>query len=179
MSQVSALSTALVDPNINFVNPSNFTMSIRRCPYTSFLVQKIDTPSIGLGTISVPTRFNPIPVSGSGIEFGTVMVEFLVDENLTNYMEIYNWMISLGFPEEHEQYASLLTASPTSGLGVKSDISVIVQNGVKQPSFELLFTDGYPTHLSQLNFINTTADVNFMTCTVEFTFTLMKINNVS
>ena len=33
------------------------------------------------------------------MDFGDLSLRFLVDEDLTNYMEIQKWMRGLGFPE--------------------------------------------------------------------------------
>ena len=41
------------------------------------------------------------------LSFGDLSVRFLVDEDLTNYMEIQNWMRGLGYPQDLKQLHDL------------------------------------------------------------------------
>ena len=38
------------------------------------------------------------------MDFGDLSLRFLVDEDLTNYMEIQKWMRGLGFPESLQEF---------------------------------------------------------------------------
>ena len=48
-----------------------------------------------LGDVNIPTAgFVPIPVEGN-IQYQDLSIEFIVDEDLRNYMELHNWMRAL------------------------------------------------------------------------------------
>ena len=66
----------------------------------SFLCQKAEIPTVELGQVDIPTRgLVPIPVEGN-MRYSDFSVEFIVDEDLKNYMELHNWMRALGTPQE-------------------------------------------------------------------------------
>ena len=44
------------------------------------------------------------------IDFGDLNIRFLVDEDLTNFMEIQNWIRGLGFPESIQEFRDLETS---------------------------------------------------------------------
>ena len=44
---------------------------------------------------------------GDKIQFGDLTIRFLVDEDLSNFMEIQNWIRGLGFPEKLSQFSDL------------------------------------------------------------------------
>ena len=51
-----------------------------------------------------PNYLRDIPTPGDKIEFGDLTLRFLVDEDLTNYMEIQKWIRGLGFPESIQDF---------------------------------------------------------------------------
>ena len=48
-------------------------------------------PDLNLGVANQPNYLRDIPVPGDKIDFGDLSIRFLVDEDLTNYMEIQKW----------------------------------------------------------------------------------------
>ena len=42
--------------------------------------------------------FVSVPLEGN-LSFGNLTIDFLVDEDLRNYMEIHNWIRALGAPD--------------------------------------------------------------------------------
>ena len=56
---------------------------------------------------SQPNYLRDVPIPGDKIEFGDLTIRFLVDEDLTNYMEIQNWIRGLGFPESPKEFFDL------------------------------------------------------------------------
>ena len=93
--------------NKNFLNPLNFNFYIKRAPYVNFFVQSVNLPGFGFTTPLQQTPFSNIPQTGDRIIFQDLEVTFKVDEELQNYLEIANWIRSIGFPENFEQYAGI------------------------------------------------------------------------
>ena len=158
--------------NKNFLSPINFIFQIKRSPHLNFFVQEVNLPSI---SINFPAQQNPfvhIPISGDHVDFASLKVSFKVDEDLQNWFEVHNWIRSLGFPFEFEEYKNLASSPKTSGLGLVSDISIVILNQVRNPIFEVTFRDAFPVSLSDLNFKISETDVNYITATAEFKYVL-------
>ena len=62
---------------------------------------------MSLGIANQPTYLKDIPVPGDKIVFEDLTLRFIVDEDLVNYTEIYNWIKGLGYPEDLEQIYDL------------------------------------------------------------------------
>ena len=86
-----------------------------------------------------------IPTPGDKIEFGDLSLRFLVDEDLSNYMEIQNWIRGLGYPEEVQEFRDLAAEGIIKGAYAK-DRQNIYSDGTLQilsnnlvPKFQVSF----------------------------------------
>ena len=61
----------------------------------------------------VPTPLYDYPMPGDKITYQSLDISFLVDENLNNYKELHDWLIGLGFPSNHQQFADIFRATGT------------------------------------------------------------------
>lgn len=160
--------------NKNFLSPLNFKLVLKRTPYLNYFVQSVNLPGFYLGgPADFPTPFVNIPVPGDKLYFEPLNVTFKVDEDFGNYFEIYNWLRGLGFPDSFDQFNSLAEQGsiPGNGLGVYSDISLIVMTNSKNPNIEITFKNAFPTGISSITFDTTLSDVNFITATAIFHYT--------
>jgi len=164
--------------NKNFLSPLNFQFSIQRAPYTNFFIQKINIPSITLPSIDIPNVFVPIPNPDTHIQYGDLEVTFNVDEDLTNYMEIHNWIRALGFPDNYTEHQAVSNAAPTSGNGITSDISVIILDAVKRPNYEITFRSAFPINLTGIAFDTSEQDVNYISATATFDYLMYDIAKI-
>ena len=115
-----------LQPNeINQLNVVSFETNFTRLPNVNFFCQRINIPSIGLGLASQATPFSDIPVLGDKLLFEQLTLNFIVSEDLSNYLEIYNWLISIGFPENDTQFnLNNSNVEPTENL--RSDMNIII-----------------------------------------------------
>ena len=78
--------------NKNFLSPIGFMFLLDKARKTSFLCQRATLPTMTLGDVNIPTRgLVPIPVEGN-MQYANLTIDFLVDEDLRNYMELHNWI---------------------------------------------------------------------------------------
>ena len=81
--------------NRNFLSPIGFLFVLNKAKRVSFLCQKAMIPTLELGQVDIPTAgFVSLPREGN-IQYGALSLEFIVDEDLRNYMELHNWMRAL------------------------------------------------------------------------------------
>ena len=100
--------------NRNFLAPVGFKFNLQRSPGVAYFCNQANIPDISLGVATQPNYLRDIPTPGDKMDFGDLSLRFLVDEDLTNYMEIQKWMRGLGFPESLQQFDKFLGYSKIS-----------------------------------------------------------------
>ena len=179
----------------DYASPSQFKFSISKLPKVEFFCTEVNIPGISLGNATQLTTLRDIPLPGTKLEFGDLSLTFLVDEKFDNFEEIYTWLRSLGFPADHTEYANLVEAGrdrfPTQGKelsGVSkfagregtavnvgatlSDATLSILSAKNNVIKEVRFTDIFPTGLSGVGFSTQATDVQYLTSTVNFKYTL-------
>ena len=179
----------------DYASPSQFKFSIAKLPKVEFFCTEVNIPGINLGNATQLTTLRDIPLPGTKLEFGDLNLTFLVDEKFENFEEIYTWLRSLGFPADHTEYANLVEAGrdrfPTQGKelsGVSkfagregtavnvgatlSDATLSILSAKNNVIKEVRFTDIFPTGLSGVGFSTQATDVQYLTSTVTFKYTL-------
>lgn len=169
MTQPSALSRQPV--NFNTITEPSFRFLLKRAPNVVFRVKTVTLPGISIDMASYETELLRIPIPGDHIDFEPVTITFDVDEKLANYLEIWNWMIGLGFPKTYSQYENLNRKTNTlSGEGPHSDMTLTILTNKKNSAFDVEFHDAWPTSLSSLQFDLTTEAIESVEATVTFMF---------
>lgn len=146
-------------PEQNNLSLLNFKFKLHLTPEIEFRAQKVSIPGLDLGTAIVPSPFVKIPMPGN-ITYDDLRISFLVGENMKDYLEIYDWMVKLGYPDELGQYRD-----------IRSDCSVVILNSNLTPNINIRFTDAYPINLSPIDFDTTLPEAQYATSTVTFRFT--------
>jgi len=167
--------------NRNFLSPIGFVFILDKAKKSSFLCQKAEIPTMNLGEVNIPTRgLVPIPVEGN-MRYSDLTIDFLVDENLENYMEIHNWMRALGTPQELKERKEWrdLHRRDASQDPRFSDATLQVLNNNNIANFDVVFKDVFPVSLSTLSFDVTGNDNDFFVATATFKYTLYEIRNVN
>lgn len=166
--------------NKNFLSPLNFKFVLKRAPHVNFFLQKVNLPTVTINP--TPIYSNPlidIPLAGEFVTFAPLSITFKVDEDLQNYLEIFNWIKALGDYGRDGDYAKLQNATPGSDKGLYSDISLMVLSSTKMPNYDIVFTDAFPTNLTAMTFNTTDQDVNYIEAQAEFRYTIFEINNIA
>jgi len=138
---------------------------------------------------------------GDKLDYDTLNISFLVDENLENYREIHGWMTGLGFPKDYSQYRTLQSAgtdryptttnetysseigvtsknTPDDG-GLYSDATLFVLTSKNNANIEIRFRDIYPISLSGLDYNQQATDVDYLTASVTFQYKIYEFANIS
>ena len=168
--------------NRNFLSPTGFRFSIKRCPGTTFFCNKANIPDLNLGIAVQPSYLKDIDRPGDKIQFGDLSISFLVDEDLVNYMEIQNWIRGLGYPENLDQFSKL---EKESIIGPSGKFQDIFSDGVLQilssnqvAKYQVVFKDLFPYSLSTLSFDATDTDIEYFTAEVSFKYTIYNLTDI-
>ena len=121
-------------------------------------------------------------------------ISFLVDEKLTNYRELHQWLVGIGFPKARSQFSSFKSENSdafptnnqvkgeTTSTGVATgtqamygDATLTVMTSKNNPIMEVRFSDLYPVSLSALQFDQQLTDTTYLTASCTFTYKLYEM----
>ena len=171
--------------NRNFLSPTGFKFLLNRAPKVSFFGNSANLPAISMGTAIQSTYLKDIDLPGDKVQFGDFTFRFLVDENLENYLEIYNWIRGLGYPESLKEIydwqggVENFLQPDQSQLNLYSDATLQILTSSQNPNFKITFKDMFPVELSTLNFDATSEDVAYFTAEATFKYTIYNITDMS
>jgi len=161
--------------NLNYLASLNYKFLIKRAPHVNFFIQKVSVPDISLPQVETPNPFVSIPYPGDHIKYEPFSVTFKVDEDLQNYLEIHNWIRSLGKPTKFEEYAAIKNKPIWTGESITSDITISILSNIKNFNYDVTYIDAFPISLTGLEFNTTTSDVPYLEATCKFRYTYYDI----
>lgn len=160
----------MAEQNTNFLSPIGFQLGIVKLPGVGFKTQKVNLPGINLGESFQSTPFTDAPIPGDKIQWESFTIDFMIDETMSNYLAIWNWMIGLGFPNDYTEFMD----GPNRNLVNMSDgfLQILGSNNAVVKTVK--FKDMFPVSLSAATFSSTETDVNYIQATCEFKYTTYK-----
>ncbi|AMQ65999.1 tail tube protein [Stenotrophomonas phage vB_SmaS-DLP_6] len=161
--------------NKNMLSGLGFTFNLKRSPGVNFFCSSVNVPGLSGNAPQVATPFKPIFRAYDKLEYNELQVTFKVDEDMGNFLEIFDWMVGVGFPADFEQRRSL--ESPQQA-GLFSDGQVVIQTSKRNTNLELNFVDLLPVSLSDLQLTSQNQDVDYLECTVSFRYTYYTIRRI-
>jgi len=169
--------------NRNFLSVVGFDFILNRCPKVSFYCNQANIPDITLGVAQQTTYLRDIPVPGDKLQYGDLSLQFMVDENCENYLQIYDWITGLGYPESLQQYDDLKRNSrfyPTEDapFNERSDGTLIVLNSDYNPAVKIKFKEMFPISLSGIPFSAIETEERYFTAAVTFKYTIFDMIDV-
>ena len=131
--------------NLNQLNVVSFETNFLRMPGVNYFCQRVSIPGINLSNTILSTPYANIPIEGDVLEFEDLTIGFIVDEDMQNYLELYNWLQSLGFPDKFSQYDNETSS-------IKSDVNILIQTNKSNPNYSIVFKDVFPVSLGTIAF---------------------------
>lgn len=156
--------------NKNMLSPIGFQFSIQRLPTMNFFVQSVTLPGIAASTIDQVTPLRSIPTPGDKIEYSELEVVFKIDEDMRNYIEVFEWIRALGFPDTFDQYKELDDQPSFTGGGIYSDASLTILSSAMNPNVRIEIQDLFPISLTPIEMSATNSDVEYIEATATFRF---------
>jgi len=143
----------------NFLNPSSFVLTLDSQTYSGaeFTIQTMMLPDVTAEGAPLQFRQVNIATVADKIAFGTFEISYLIDEDLLNYKEIFDWIKS--------NVESNHTATNHA-----RDLTLTIMNSANNVTKQIKFVDAYPTSISSLPFDITTTDVEYLTAAVSFNY---------
>tara|TARA_B100000287_G_scaffold4066_1_gene3979 strand:+ start:564 stop:1109 length:546 start_codon:yes stop_codon:yes gene_type:complete len=160
--------------NKNYLSPIGFKFTLATKRKVDFFSNSASVPGLTLGTALQTTPLRNIDVPGDELLFDDFNLEFLVDEDLNNYMILHNWLKGLGFPEsmqEFKDFTSLPSGNEDERLQYVDGTLHILNSNYRDIAM-VRFKDLFPTTLSSLEFNATDDDVNYFTAQATFKYSI-------
>ena len=165
--------------NRNFLSGVAFKFNLAKFPKVDFFSNSARIPELSLELTTQPSYLKNIDVPGERLTFGDFTLRFLVDENMENYISVYDWLTGLGFPETTKEFADLIKDKDGQRDAKEAfcDGTLRILNSNFREVAKVKFNDLFPTSLTSLDFDATNTDVQYFTAEATFKYTLYKISS--
>jgi len=142
--------------NLNTLSTVQYKFDIARLPNTTFFMQTAMIPGVDIDQPmhDQPRRNNQF--TGSKITFDPMIVTFLIDEDMTNYLEIYRWIMEIMRTDDERRN--------------KTDATLHILSGQMNAKMIARFVGIFPTSLSELSFGTNDDDNVIVTATATFNY---------
>ena len=160
--------------NISYLSPIGFRFVLSNFPEVNYFCQAANLPGLSLGGVEFPTPLKNIQYSGDEISFEELSIRFVVDENMKNWLSIYDWIIGMGIPDKEaaEKYKKL---KDENKLVADGTLSILTSNMNVQ--MEVRFQNMFPLSLSGISFDSSAADVDYVVADVSFQYDIYEVIN--
>ena len=142
------------------MNTQVFRIDIPLAPSINEWVQSVSVPGVTLGEVSIENQLVRQPEPGDKLMFSPLSFSFLVDEEMKNWTEMFNWMSACGFPISLSQYGIFPHhVNRVSDGDVTCDINLLIFNNQSKPILKFTMFGCFPIALGDmpLNTADTTA----------------------
>jgi len=162
----------MTSPNtgLNYISKNRATFTIPALSNTTFTIHEFELPGITLPTAVVPSPFYDKKLYGDKVEFDPLRLTFIVDEKITNWLELYNWIIGLGAPETKTQY---LERELT-----ELDAYITIYSSHNNPIYSIKFLECVPVSLSGMSFSESIQETTTIEATITMEYLRYEFNNV-
>ena len=162
--------------NKSFLSNNKYEFVIDRLPHVTFFIQSVVIPDVSLVGTQVPSPYVSVPIPGNILNYGELQVNYIMDEDMKAWREIYDWMYNLGNPESKNKIGDL-----TQTLGrrnsVTSDASLLVKSNANNPRVKFTFKDIFPTTLGGLT-LSSNEGQEFITSTISFLYSHYTVDSI-
>lgn len=157
--------------NQNYLQPTGFKVILNRKDYPNveFFAQSIMHPDVTLNAAIAPHSRTPVPYPGDTLNFSEITLQYLVDEDLEAYKEIYRWMLRL----VNEPYYTQLDKAIGAKRNVTpsaSQLTVVVLTSHNNKNVTFKYIDAFPTALGDISFEATNATAEPIICPITFAY---------
>ena len=176
----------------DYATGTQWRIAFNRIPKTTWFCTAANVPGITLGEAQYATPMTDMIVTGDKLTFETLNITFIVDEELQNYRELWDWIVGIGSPVNHSQWTTALTkgdgiTTNFSAVGTDdninprqkatstdknfySDATLIVYNSKNIPKVNVKFKDMFPTSISSLEYSQDLTDVEYFKASATFRY---------
>ena len=158
----------------NYLSTGGFDIKIARLPNVEFFSQKLLLPGVTANAVETQTPLRAFYNVPDHLRYADFDLSFIIDENMQNYREIYEWLKGIGTPDNLSQYDKLNESQE----GLVSDVTVLLLNSHKNPNISFTFQNAFPIGLTPVSMDITSQDVVYAEATVTMRYDAFTIENL-
>ena len=190
----------------DYATGTQWRLAFNRVPKTTWFCTTANIPGVTLGEAQYPTPMSDMFIAGDKLTFDTLNITFIVDEELQNYRELWEWLTGIGSPVRHAQWsdvlskgdgltttfsaigtddqldsrtASVMQSGTSTESNLYSDSTLIVYNSKNIPKVEVKFKNMFPTSLSSLDYSQESTDVEYFKASASFRYLYYEFGTVT
>ena len=147
----------------NLMLNTYFRFNMTKVPFVTYFCQRVNVQSFGLEAIEQPTSYGArIFKAEDAYNYEDLQIEFIVDENMKNWVERHDWLRTCANLKDRKEFESRDVHSTNAEL--------VILNSAYNPIKVVEFTNIIPTSIGQIQFDSTTTDPEPISTTATFRF---------
>jgi hypothetical protein len=165
----------------DYLRPNAFRFVIKDLPKVAYTCQSANLPGLQLGFALQPTPFIDLPRIGDKLQYDEFTIRFLIAEDMSNYVELLEWIVALGFPESYNNYSKFVGERLNRFPFVKinngtfetlaySDGTLTILDSANTPKTNIILKDMFPISVQALDYDITSSSVDFLVGIASFKY---------
>lgn len=157
-----------MNPNLNLTTSNRFKLILTgemfRESAFELSVTGVTMPGVSSGVMEPYSPLRPIPMPGGTLTFDDLYCTFIVTEEYTEWLEMFDWIIAINYGDEINARRLFATAE------------LVVLSNKFNPLFSFTFERAFPYLLGTVDLTQDMMSNETLTSNVSFKFVNMKVN---
>lgn len=151
----------------NSTFPTKAVLTVPNFENKDFQITGFNIPGISINPVSVSNPATALKVAGDHLTYATLDCEFIVTEGLTNWLELYEWVKGLGFPNDYKQYKDQKYRY--------KDLILQTMTNLNNTNHKFTFVGAFPIALGSIEYNTNDTDAEYIKTSVEFAYTYFSV----
>ena len=153
--------------NTNLLQSTKFLLTFDRIRTTQYFCQTVNLPGVSLGEVSRATPFLDMYSPGTKLTYDPLVVEFILDEELQGWKNLYDWFLTMADPDGFEKRDDSRELQTNKHF---SDATLSILSGLNNPLVRIHYTNLFPLSISDIRFDTTQSADTILTATATFRY---------
>ena len=165
--------------NTNYLQPTKYMLTFGKLPTVQYFCQTANIPGVSMGSINVPTPTLDIKIGGNKLSYEQFEVEFIVDETIETWKELYKWLLAFADPKSLSNRANQmdLQNGTTKYLDNYSEATLTVMSALNNPLFRINYHKIFPVSVSGIQFDVKSSAESIITAKATFAYEYFEITS--
>ena len=153
--------------NTDLLQPTKFLLTFERIRAAQYFCQQVNLPGVSLGEVNRATPFLDMFSPGTKLTYEPLDVEFIVDEELQSWKNIYDWFLTMADPDGFEKRDG---SKELQKLKHFSDATLTILSGLNNPILRIQYTNVFPLSINSIQFDTTQSSDTILTARATFRY---------
>lgn len=153
---------ATLTSNKNYLSRGQYVVTINktRYPNIEYFCNSLTIPGINVSPVEATYANNQFSESGNVVEYSELSMNFIIDEDMKNYFEIYNWLIRNAKENDKTE---------------KSDMIITFLTSHSNSNHQIKFIDAFPISISDIELNSTNTNVEYIQGNASFRYSYFNL----